>query len=127
MRLRRTWRVLRVHGPARAADGAVSVFITYTRESGPQDARRLAHDLGGRLGAEQLGPEDVPREPGGSSDPVGRCDLLVAVIGPGWQGLEDEFAGDVEAALARRIPVIPVLTRDAVLPSPESLPGGLGR
>ena len=62
-----------------------------------------------------------------------RCDLMLAVIGPRWaapneQGqsrLVDEtdwIRIEIEAALTKDIPVIPVLVNGAVMPKPKDLP-----
>jgi hypothetical protein len=65
---------------------------------------------------------------------VSRCDVFLAVIGPDWVGkmdgeskfrLEDprDFVRiEVESALKREIPIIPVLVRGAKIPDPERLP-----
>jgi hypothetical protein len=64
------------------------------------------------------------------------CDALIAVVGPHWvkagrgrgQGvhLETDFVRiEVEAALAREIPVIPALVAGTRMPKPEELPDTL--
>ncbi len=68
---------------------------------------------------------------------VGRCSLLLAVIGPQWTAaagpngrrLDDkaDFVRiEIEAALARNIPVIPLLVGGASLPAESELPASLG-
>ena len=70
------------------------------------------------------------------SSVVGKCDVLLAVIGNEW--LAPDAAGrrqidnskdfvriELEAALERRIPVIPVLVRGASVPSEQELPASL--
>ena len=65
-----------------------------------------------------------------------RCDILVAIVGPRWATpdesgrlrLTDETDWvriEIEAALAKKIPVIPVLIDGAALPAPADLPEGL--
>ncbi|MDF0665539.1 MAG: toll/interleukin-1 receptor domain-containing protein [Nitrospira sp.] len=68
---------------------------------------------------------------------VGKCDVFLAVIGPDWMGpkdsqgktrLEDprDFVRiEIESALKRRIPVIPVLVRGASMPSAKNLPDSM--
>jgi hypothetical protein len=62
-----------------------------------------------------------------------RCDLMLAVIGPRWAApnaegqsrLVDEtdwIRIEIEAALAKDIPVIPVLVNGAAMPKPKDLP-----
>jgi hypothetical protein len=62
-----------------------------------------------------------------------RCDLLVAIIGPKWIGNDKENILDetdwvrieIEAALNRKIPVIPVLIDQSQMPKPGELPDAL--
>jgi formylglycine-generating enzyme required for sulfatase activity len=67
---------------------------------------------------------------------VGQCDVLLAVIGRNWFGRTaegsrrlDDFRDfvriEVEAALARRIPVIPILIDQAKMPAETDLPASL--
>jgi hypothetical protein len=68
---------------------------------------------------------------------VGSCDVLLAVIGPGWLTAPDEAGQrrlddpddlvrlEVEAALARDVRVIPVLVEDATMPRRKDLPEDL--
>jgi uncharacterized membrane protein YhaH (DUF805 family) len=69
-------------------------------------------------------------------DSLDRCDILVAIVGPRWATpdesgrlrLTDETDWvriEIEAALAKKIPVIPVLIDGAALPAPADLPEGL--
>lgn len=65
---------------------------------------------------------------------VSKCDVFLAVIGPDWTGtkngegksrLEDprDFVRiEIESALKREIPIIPVLVRGAKIPDAERLP-----
>jgi hypothetical protein len=67
---------------------------------------------------------------------VGQCDVLLAIIGPQWlsvtgtNGRRLDDTGDfvrikIEAALARNIPVIPVLVSGTELPTEHDLPSSL--
>ncbi|MBS0156265.1 MAG: SUMF1/EgtB/PvdO family nonheme iron enzyme [Nitrospira sp.] len=68
---------------------------------------------------------------------VAKCDVFLAVIGPDWMGPKDsqgktrlEDLGDfvrieIESALKRQIPIIPVLVRGAKIPAAERLPATL--
>jgi hypothetical protein len=69
---------------------------------------------------------------------IGKCSVLLVVIGRAWLGLTEEGtrridnAGDfhrleIEAALTRGIRVIPVLVQGAAMPREEELPDGLKR
>jgi hypothetical protein len=102
------------------------VCVSYAREAGPADARRLVSDL-----AQQLGPDRVFGVGQGiDSEPaikqqIERSDVLLAVIGPGWLGSDDAFAGEIGLGLTRRVPVIPVLARRAGVPPRDTLSDGL--
>lgn len=62
------------------------------------------------------------------------CDVLLAIIGSNWQILQSDLEDvgkldfvkfEIEGALERGIPVIPVLVKGAKIPSVESLPEGM--
>jgi TIR domain len=64
-----------------------------------------------------------------------RCDVLVALVGPNWMGKDktkenildetDWVRIEIEAALSKKIPVIPVLIDRLEMPKPGELPDGL--
>jgi hypothetical protein len=68
---------------------------------------------------------------------IGGCDILIVIIGPQWLSAVDESGRqrlrdpadfvrlEIEAALRRDIPVIPVTIGGAHLPRPEELPQSL--
>lgn len=82
---------------------------------------------------------DVDRIPPGAdfrtvlSDEVSRADVVLVVMGQQWTQLLEERGEDlrdfvrieIESALERGIPVIPLLVGGASLPSPESLPDSI--
>jgi len=66
------------------------------------------------------------------------CDAMIAIVGPRWldgglgpgHGVHEEtdfVRIEVEAALSRRIPVIPALVLGATMPKPAELPDALRR
>ena len=66
-------------------------------------------------------------------DQVGRCDALLAIIGPAWLDAEndqgrrlddprDMVRVEVASALKRDIPVVPILIGNAALPGEQALP-----
>ncbi|GAA1306487.1 Clp protease N-terminal domain-containing protein [Saccharothrix xinjiangensis] len=79
----------------------------------PQDLH-----VAGRI-ADRLG--DIGRPVVGD---VAQCDVLLAVIAPGWTPTE-AVLGHVETARTRSVPVIPVLVDGAELPH-DQLPGAEG-
>ena len=126
------------------------VFVSYRHEAGPGQAHRLASDLGAQLGQDRVFLDEQSIPEGAAFDEVitervGLCDVLLAVIGPGWLGAEgrdaprpgaepaerrldnplDYVRREIEAALARRVPVIPVTTPGATLPDRGALPESL--
>jgi formylglycine-generating enzyme required for sulfatase activity len=64
---------------------------------------------------------------------VGKADVLLAVIGPQWAEIlesrsdrDDDFVRiEIEAALERRIPVVPLFLAGGAMPGPEVLGGNL--
>src|SRR5690349_11126904 len=66
---------------------------------------------------------------------VGQCDLVLAVIGPKWAGEADthqridnsrDFVRiEIESALKREIPVIPILIDRTTMPTESELPPSL--
>ena len=71
------------------------------------------------------------------NEAVGRCDILVALIGPEWLTMTGEAGerridehGDfvrleIEAALARAVRVVPVLVGGGRMPSASRLPASI--
>jgi hypothetical protein len=118
------------------------VFISYRREDSGGYAGRIYDRLTTRLGRANVF-FDVDTIPPGRdfaevlSERVGKCDALLAVIGKHWvlsadaenrRRLDDpkDFVRiEIEAALNRDVPVIPVLVDGAAMPHPEDLPDSL--
>jgi hypothetical protein len=70
------------------------------------------------------------------NDALQNADVLIAIVGPNWRGrrkrdtarineADDPVRIEVETALQRDIPVIPVLVGDALMPQPAELPDSL--
>jgi TIR domain len=120
----------------------VQVFLSYRRSDASGHAGRLTDTLVARLGrgrvfqdVSAIGPgEDFTTAIDGALD---RSDAVLAVIGPGWLDATDAgggrrlFAADdfvhleLARALARNVPVVPVLVGGAALPVPSDLPTDL--
>lgn len=120
---------------------ADSIFISYRRQDSADVTGRIYDRLTQRFDRKQVF-KDVDSIPLGVDfrahlgDVVGRCNLLLAIIGPQWlnvvgpNGRRLDDVGDfvrieIEAALARNIPVIPLLVGGAELPSERDLPPSL--
>jgi len=115
------------------------IFISYRRQDSAYVAATLSDKLRQRFGADSVF-FDVDNIPLGVDfrdyigDAVGDCDVLLVIIGDQWLGSSDAHGKrriddptdfvrvEIEAAFKRRIPIVPILVGDAVLPAPESLP-----
>src|SRR4051794_5973990 len=124
---------------AMGAAASGGIFLSYRRQETEHVAGRLADRLGERFGTSRVFMDIDSIPPGADfveaiNSAVSRCDVLLAMIGPGWTDLEDDEGhrrlddpGDfvvleVRAALERGIPVIPVLVDGARMPRQNQLP-----
>jgi len=120
----------------------IKVFVSYRRDDSRHQAGRLFDHL-----VEQFGDEHVFRDvdsiPLGLdfrkilTERVAGCDVLLAVIGDEWLSIDgpsgarrlddpsDFVRFEIEAALSRSIPVIPVLVGNSPVPKAEELPVSL--
>jgi len=118
-----------------------NIFVSYRRQDSADVTGRIYDRLIQCFGKEQIF-KDVDSIPLGVDfrehlgGVVGKCDVLLAVIGNEW--LAADTAGrrriddakdfvriEIEAALERKIPVIPVLVRGASVPTEQELPASL--
>ena len=121
------------------------VFISYRRE----DAKWLAREIYRALG--QVLPRDhvfmdVDSIPPGADfvevleGRVAQCDILLALIGPGWLDVRDVKRGqcrldnendfvriEIRRGLIRGIPIVPVMLDGAAIPDAAQLPDDLKR
>ena len=120
------------------------LFISYRREEASHAAGRLADRIAERFTSTEVFM-DVDSIPAGIDfteairTAVGKCDVLLALIGPRWTVIEDadgrrrlsdpeDFVVlELRAALDRGIPVIPVLIDGAAIPKRTELPPALQR
>ncbi len=119
------------------------IFISYRRSDSPDATGRVYDRLVAEFGRAQVF-KDVDSIPlgrdfrGHLNDIVGNCGVMLAIVGPHWtearnpagqRRLEDpdDFVRiELETALARDIPVVPVLVGHAQIPVASELPGSLG-
>jgi hypothetical protein len=118
------------------------IFISYRREDAAGDAGRLADHLYRRFGADRVFLDIDAINPGIDFVDALHASLqqtaaILVVVGPRWTTLRDaqgtrrldddkDFVRlEVEAALGRRIPVVPVLVQGATMPRREELPPSL--
>jgi formylglycine-generating enzyme required for sulfatase activity len=122
------------------------LFISYRRDDSADVTGRLHDRLKSRFGSEAVFL-DVDAIPLGVdfrkslTDAVNQCDVLLAVIGDHWLDAsfpdgprkdtrrldddEDYVRIEIEAALARGIPVVPLLVGQTAMPRAADLPEGL--
>jgi TIR domain len=115
------------------------VFICYRREDSAGFARLIYDRLTSKLGRDGVFFDVDNIAPGLDfvdilSERVGKCDALIAVIGKNWASSADvhdrrrlddpnDFVRiEIEAALARKVRVIPVLVDGAPMPRPAGQP-----
>lgn len=118
------------------------IFISYRREDSAYPAGWLFDRLAERFGAERIFKDVDSIELGDDfveeiEDAVGQTDVLLALIGEKWLTVADEQGSrrlddpedfvrlEIEAALRRRVRVIPILVEGASMPSEEQLPPSL--
>lgn len=123
------------------------IFLSYRREETAYPAGWLFDRLADQLSSYEIFKDVDSIEPGDDfvakiTNAVESCEVLLALIGDRWLTITDEHGSrrldnpddfvrlEVEAALQRRIRVIPVLVDGARMPEPDELPpalAGLGR
>jgi TIR domain-containing protein len=121
---------------------AGNIFISYRRDESSGMAGRLHDRMAETFGENKLFM-DVDNVPVGRDfeaylhSQVAACDAMMAIIGPKWLDAKDETEQrrldspedfvrvEIAAALARNIPVIPVLIDGARLPKASELPDPL--
>ena len=120
----------------------VRVFVSYRRDDVPDATDRLTETLKNRFGDDHVFVDIDNIEVGADfedviGDWVSRCDVLLAVIGHDWlqarqaegtpriQAPDDYVRLEIEAALRRKIRVVPVLIHGAPMPTRNDLPESL--
>jgi hypothetical protein len=116
-----------------------TIFISYRRQGSGDVTGRIYDRLVQHFGREAIF-KDVDSIPFGVDfrkflgDEVGRCNVFLAIIGRQWLNSENERGMrrlydlrdfvriEIETALARGIPVIPVIVQGAEIPSENDLP-----
>jgi hypothetical protein len=118
------------------------IFLSYRRTDSADIAGRIYDRLLGAFDKVAVF-KDVDSIPLGTDfkeyldEKVSECNVLLALIGDKWleasdargklrlEDPQDFVRIEIESALARNIPVIPLLVRGAFMPSEEELPAGL--
>jgi hypothetical protein len=127
-------------GPIPAASGRI--FISYRREETAYPAGWLYDRLADRFGGGQVFKDVDSIQLGDDfveviARAVGSCDVLLALIGDAWLTVTDEHGRrrlddpddfvrlEIEAALTRKVRVIPILVDGAGMPRADELPDSL--
>ena len=117
------------------------IIISYRRSDSQAMAGRIFDRLSGHYGEAAIFM-DIDAIPFGIDfrkhigDALRQCDVLIAVVGPHWLGGRDDGGTrigepndpvrvELEGAIERKIPVIPVLIDGARMPSEAELPDSL--
>jgi hypothetical protein len=117
------------------------IFISYRRRETAGHAGRLYDKLSEHFGAERVFM-DLTMEPGVDfadtiNEAVGECGALVVLIGDEWLTVTDASGRrriddpadvhrlEIEAALDRKVLLIPALVQDAEMPTADDLPDPL--
>ena len=133
--------------PVRAAtrlrsDGAIRIFINYRREDTEAAANWLHEILSAQFGEDNvfIDTDDIPAGIDFVEflrSQIDSCDVFLAMIGRGWATAADasgrtrlmseaDFVRrEIRAALARGIPVIPVLVEGTPMPGEMQLPADI--
>lgn len=115
------------------------IFISYRRQDSAYPAGWLYDRLADRFGAEQIFKDVDSIELGDDfvetiTNAVGSCDILLALIGQQWLDIAgsdgarrlddpDDFVRlEIEAALERKVLLIPILVDGATMPASDQLP-----
>jgi hypothetical protein len=128
-----------VRPPVAATPVVKTLFISYRRQDSADITGRINDRLIHHFGRDAVF-KDVDSIPLGIDfrkhlqEAVSRCHVLVVVIGTSWvdsraesgnrrlDDPRDHLRIEIEAALERHIPVIPVLVQGAIMPAEEVLP-----
>jgi hypothetical protein len=122
---------------ARRFGPRLKLFLSYRRRYETASARLLKGDLTDVFGegtvfldVDDIAPGDLWTR--SIREAVESCDVFLTLISPGWVELSgklhepgDFIREEIDAALTRRVPLIPVLVGGAQMPKPQSLPFGL--
>jgi hypothetical protein len=128
-----------MHDPEELGAIMRDIFVSYRRSESSDVTGRIFDQMKARFGEDHLF-KDVDSIPLGKdfrtaiSEAVGRCEVLLAVIGKDWLRVigdggerriddpNDYVHIEIATALSRGIPVIPVLVENAGMPLSSELP-----
>jgi glycerophosphoryl diester phosphodiesterase len=122
-----------------ASEATGRIFISYRRQDSAYPAGWLYDRLAERFGPDQIFKDVDSIELGDDfvetiTNAVGSCDILLALIGQEWLDIAgsdgsrrlddpDDFVRlEIEAALDRKVLLIPILVEGALMPAADQLP-----
>lgn len=128
--------------PSETSPDSRSVFISYRRLDSADITGRIYDRLAQHFGKASIF-KDVDSIPLGIDfrkhlqNSVGQCSVLLVIIGKNWlaaadkgkprlNDAKDHLRIELETALQRDIPIIPILVQGATVPEEDSLPPSLG-
>jgi hypothetical protein len=120
------------------------IFISYRRDETDFPASWLYERLAAHFGPDQVFKDVDSIELGDDfaeviADAVGACDVLLVLIGTQWLAITDEAGRrrlensddfvrlEIEAALQRKVRIVPILVGRARMPHADELPASLGK
>src|ERR1700686_163823 len=113
----------------------MKIFVSYRRDDCQAIAGRIYDHLEAHFGPKSVF-FDIESVPGGASfhdlivKTIAKTDALVALVGPEWlrdhnPAKQDWVVLEIETALKRQIPVVPILVDGARMPSRADLSPGI--
>src|SRR5262245_41432413 len=113
----------------------MKIYISYRRSDSASEAGRLADRVVARFGTDSVFKDVSAIAIGDMRSTVAaeieRCDVVLALIGNNWldrsrlDNPNDLVRVELEMALSRHIPVVPVLVGGALMPGYRALPDSL--
>jgi hypothetical protein len=128
--------------PGVARDSGPMIFLSYRRDDSEQITGRIRDRLSARFGERSIF-RDVDSIPVGSrfrdkiEETLKAAKIMIVIIGPQWvealdrQGrrrldqADDPVRFELETALGLKLPIVPVLVKQATMPAQEELPPSL--
>ena len=119
----------------------MSLFISYRRQDSADVTGRIYDALSRHFGKNKLFFDRYDIDPGTPfparlDHALQQCEVVIAIVGPHWRERpqgggfsdpEDFVRHELEVALERDVPIIPVLIRNQPMPTPDDLPPSLAR
>ena len=114
----------------------MKIFLSYRREDAGHAASRLHQLLSDHFGASSIIFDFESIQIGADfktylDEQLAQCDCLLAIVGKSWldtlreradQDEQDYVRYEIQAAMKRDIPIIPVLVDNSLLPTSDNLP-----